>query len=362
MSADKYIVIDIEIPQFVGNRVLDADYASRFPGASVFPCLAGHGREHGWSVLTADVFLTERPSFRQAVSLSNEFTSFLPGLISLGVKPGVLISGESPAVAKIFYEELRWRSAPFRHAYLFRGCLSSLHRGVEGHPWLWPCPDHVLATDRPWTERRLLGMVAGFKGVWRGPRSWIMDLPSSLRSRWERLRDPSLRLADLYGLRFEFVRQFGTKPGFILRGVGWEQTMNGKCCWYRKPIRYADPPSSCEDKLSVLGECRFALAIENVVYPGYVTEKIYDVFRSGAVPVYMGAPDIEDFVPADCFVDYRHFASPEALWNCLEGMTEARWERYREAARMFISSARYHRHLEKNVSLQWLGWLEEAAR
>lgn len=358
----KYVVVDTGIPQFLANRILDADYAARFPGGSVYTRLAGFAQERGWGVLTADVFLAKRPSFQQAVSLSNEFTRFLPDLIGAGVKPGVLISGESPNVARRFYKELPKHIAPFRHAYLFRGCLSRLDRGVEAHHFLWPCPDHVLATDCPWSERRLLGTVAGFKGVWSSPRTWSRSLPASLRWHWDQFWEPSLRLRDLYGPRFKLIRQFGPRPDFVLRGVGWESTVAGKCRWYRKPVQYANPPSPCEDKLSVLGQCRFALAMENCIYPGYVTEKILDAFRAGSVPVYLGAPDITDFVPADCFVDYRDFASLDALWRGLEAITEARWTQYREAARAFMSSAQYQRHLEQNVARQWLAWLEDVVR
>jgi Glycosyltransferase family 10 (fucosyltransferase) C-term len=360
------IVIDIEIPQFLGNRILDEDYMARWGSSVVSPwiCFGRFVREQGWDVLTADVFLAERPAFQQAVSVSNEFTPFLPELIALGVKPGVLISGESPAVARRFYKDLPLCSGPFRHAYLFRGCLSRLARGVEGHPFLWPCPAHVLATDRPWSERQLLGLVAGFKGVWSGPRTWLRRLPASLRWHWDQLRQPSLRLRDLYRRRFKLIRKFGPKPDFVLRGAGWENTVNGKCRWYRKPVQYANFPSPCDHnhKLSVLGECRFALAMENAIYPGYVTEKIFDVFRAGAVPVYLGAPDITDFVPADCFVDYRDFASLNMLWRALEAITEARWVQYREAGRAFMSSVQYQRHLEQNIARQWLSWLEDVLR
>ena len=35
---------------------------------------------------------------------------------------------------------------------------------------------------------------------------------------------------------------------------------------------------------------------------------------AGSVPIYLGAPNIEDFAPGDnCFVDVRQFESPESL-------------------------------------------------
>lgn len=52
------------------------------------------------------------------------------------------------------------------------------------------------------------------------------------------------------------------------------------------------------DKLEFLRKARFGLAIENTSRPGYITEKISDVFAAGAIPIYWGAPDVAlDFNP-----------------------------------------------------------------
>ena len=357
MDGSDYVVLDAQEPQFVRNCILDPEYEARNTRGTLLSRFAQCAQERGWSVLTADVFLAERPSFRQAASLSTEFTPFLPELVQVGVKPGLLVSGESPNVASRFYEDLPRRSAPFRHACLFRGSLSRLAPGVEGHPYLYPCPAPVLAADRPWVERRIVGWVAGFKGAWIGPRSWLRNLPAVLRSRWRRFREPSLRMRNLYGVRLELARRFGPMPGFVLRGTDWEHTLAGQCAWYRRPVEFSNRPAPCEDKLAALGECRFALAIENAAYPGYVTEKVFDAFRSGAVPVYLGAPDIEDFVPAECLIDYRSFARPELLWNHLAEMPERRSTQYREAARVFMASDQYKEHLEEHVARRWMEWL-----
>ena len=41
--------------------------------------------------------------------------------------------------------------------------------------------------------------------------------------------------------------------------------------------------------------------------PGYMTEKIWDSFKAKTVPVYWGASNIEEYVPKNCFIDYRDF-------------------------------------------------------
>ena len=53
----------------------------------------------------------------------------------------------------------------------------------------------------------------------------------------------------------------------------------------------------------ILLEYRAYFAFENSVEPGYVTEKIMNAYLGGAVPVYYGAPDVQDHVPPGSFID-----------------------------------------------------------
>lgn len=63
------------------------------------------------------------------------------------------------------------------------------------------------------------------------------------------------------------------------------------------------------DKVAFLRECRFAIAYENSSHPGYTTEKIYEAFLAGAIPIYWGDPRVEeDFNPA-AFINAHRFGS-----------------------------------------------------
>ena len=57
----------------------------------------------------------------------------------------------------------------------------------------------------------------------------------------------------------------------------------------------SDIPRS--DKLSVLSRYMVYLAAENSVEQDYVSEKVYDGLIAGAVPIYLGAPNVGEFVP-----------------------------------------------------------------
>ena len=73
---------------------------------------------------------------------------------------------------------------------------------------------------------------------------------------------------------------------------------------------------------------------------GYVTEKIYDCICNGIVPIYYGASDIKEYVPADVFIDYSRFKNPDELWEFLSDMPEDIWLAYLEAARRYLESDR----------------------
>jgi Glycosyltransferase family 10 (fucosyltransferase) C-term/Fucosyltransferase, N-terminal/Coenzyme PQQ synthesis protein D (PqqD) len=84
-------------------------------------------------------------------------------------------------------------------------------------------------------------------------------------------------------------------------------------------------------KLETLGQYQFSLAFENAVARDYVTEKFFDPLLAGSVPVYLGAPNIEDFAPGDhCFVNAADFADPRALADYLleVSMDEQAYSRY----------------------------------
>jgi hypothetical protein len=76
----------------------------------------------------------------------------------------------------------------------------------------------------------------------------------------------------------------------------------------------APRPEGPEAKLAILKKYHFCLAIENSLQPDYVTEKWFDCFAAGCVPVYLGAPNILDFAPSpSSHVDLRSFARLEHL-------------------------------------------------
>ena len=74
------------------------------------------------------------------------------------------------------------------------------------------------------------------------------------------------------------------------------------------------PDRGRSTKLGLLRSYKFTLAFENSICADYVTEKFFDPLVAGSVPVYLGAPNIEEFAPGDhCYINVANFPSPQRL-------------------------------------------------
>jgi hypothetical protein len=94
-------------------------------------------------------------------------------------------------------------------------------------------------------------------------------------------------------------------------------------------------------KLEALSRDTFSISFENLVIDGWVTEKIFDCFAVGTIPVYWGARDIEELVDPDAFIDMRKFADYGELGRFLKSLGPREIERYRESGREFLRSERF---------------------
>jgi len=71
---------------------------------------------------------------------------------------------------------------------------------------------------------------------------------------------------------------------------------------------------------------------------GYITEKIFDCFAAGVVPIYWGASNIEEFVDKGCFIDRKKFANNNDLYYFIKNMKKEEYENYLENIRLYLIS------------------------
>jgi len=157
---------------------------------------------------------------------------------------------------------------------------------------------------------------------------------------------------ELYSERINAIRWFEQyhPEEFDLYGIGWDKYVFKGSKIIRglnriKPLtrllapKYPSYKGSIESKAQVLKDYKFAICYENARdIPGYITEKIFDCFFAGCVPVYWGAPNVTDFIPASTFIDKRNFKSYEELYRYIKTMPTAEYERYLDAIEKFVKS------------------------
>ena len=96
-----------------------------------------------------------------------------------------------------------------------------------------------------------------------------------------------------------------------------------------------------QNKDELLQKARFYIAHENCRdLPGYITEKIFDCFRAGCVPVYVGPKEIHDFIPKECFIDGRRFNCPAEMDAFLRTIDDEVYRGYQKSIREFLLSGK----------------------
>lgn len=133
----------------------------------------------------------------------------------------------------------------------------------------------------------------------------------------------------LYSARVNAIRYFDQfHPGELdLYGNKW-QSFHFKS--YKGPVA---------KKAAVMPLYKFAICYENTrAVHGYITEKIFDCFINRCVPVYWGAPNIDKYVPQQCYIDRRKFPTNNQLYAFLKKMSEATYNKYQQAITSFLAS------------------------
>ena len=77
------------------------------------------------------------------------------------------------------------------------------------------------------------------------------------------------------------------------------------------------------ERLAVCASHKFTLAFENTIAADYVTNKLFEVWSAGSVPVYLGAPNVAEFAPSRrSYIDVTDFDGPMDLARYLNHLDE----------------------------------------
>jgi len=156
---------------------------------------------------------------------------------------------------------------------------------------------------------------------------------------------------ELYSERIKTIRWFenNAPKDFDLYGIGWDKpTYSGLFKILKKvPLvdiiipfkKFISYKGKVESKNKKLQDYTFAICYENIENEmGYITEKIFDCFFAGTIPIYWGSKNIADYIPKNCFIDRTQFKDNKDMYNYLTELKNENIQEFRNNITNFLKS------------------------
>lgn len=302
---------------FVNNDVFNDDKSADIDDRyETFRQLKFYFKEHGIDINTEDLNVNSSNVLFELHFNARKKIKNVPAYVLLLEVPLIFANNERKNLLSEYRKVFTWND-----------------KLVDGHRFVKICfPNKIIVdSSRGFLGRdRLCCMIAGNKSV--------------------RQVSP----IELYSARVETIRWFEqhAPDDFDLYGVGWNapaarhglvgrivNRLERLLLVRGEKVYFPSFRGKVASKLATLQKYRFSICYENVIeFHGYITEKIFDSFFSGCIPVYWGAPNVTDYIPPTCFIDRRNFATHDELHKFMTSMSEAEYIGYQEAIAAFLQS------------------------
>lgn len=323
----KEIFIDPSYRVFDSDKLFDlSDTALNRDGQLLpFHRLREHFANKGLSVHTADYLFKDanRDPQQSAYYSLGILENFEKVLHERHARLAAFVIMEPPVVAPHLYAALPRLTAVFDRVYVHNthGDGYSLE-GVDTsrlRKLYWPIP-HNDVLEAYWNNEKRQRRIVVINGS----------------------HNPRGRSRELYSVRIKAMAELSKFGVVDLYGMGWDRWWSRSAMWLPYWLNRGAIMSiykgACASKFEVLRNYEFCLCFENMAMDGYMTEKIFDCLYAGAVPLYLGAPDITDHIPGDVFIDCRKYATWTEMWDDLASMPAEKIAAMREAGRSFLRS------------------------
>jgi Glycosyltransferase family 10 (fucosyltransferase) C-term len=358
-----------DIHEFQGNRLLNQEWAFKFPGAGWVYLLNEKAKNLGWEVASGDIALTNIQAgywdAKEVFVIQELDSKFGSRIISMGANPLVLTSLESPLYASLFYDRLPELILKFPEWMAPKPVWLTYNRPKSGRYWplRFPCfsNSNQNLNSPTWAARKKCCLIAANK-YWSNQG----DVPSIFKIRqfasWVKARiliakSSSRKYAiqnQLHDKRLELIEYFSRNEWLDLYGRGWDDLGHLPEKWQKrlKEIRLNDK-GVVLNKLSAIAQYQFSICYENISAPGYITEKIIECMLAETIPIYLGASDINLFLPRECYIDARQFSDPQELHKFMINLSGNDVLQYLEAGQSFLKSSDGQAHSYEKFS-DWI--------
>ncbi|KKQ75904.1 MAG: Fucosyltransferase [Candidatus Woesebacteria bacterium GW2011_GWB1_38_5b] len=263
-------------------------------------------KKRGLNIVTADVTTPREADYYIFCDVPYPWEVKYWILLLKHLKKSILVCFESPIINP--FSHLRFIQKLFKQVYSWEDSQN--------------LPTNVIKFYIPQTNRDMNISPVKFTD------KQFLVMINSFKSSHPFLNFLSRYKTDLYQERLRAIGFFESNLNneFSLYGKGWP---SGTYSSYRGYVK---------NKIRTLRMFKYSLCFENNPAPGYISEKIFDCFKAKCVPIYLGAPNIRDYIPESCFIDLRNFSNYQELLAFLKSISEANYERYLRSADKFLSN------------------------
>lgn len=315
------LFIDPSYPVYNGNVLFQLDSKYNRDNCNLpFAYLKEVANSRGIEVFTADYLIN---GIKKADI--NIYCSFgeLRNYKKLSRRKDVILSSiltfEPPLICPKYYREILTLRKYFQRVFSF-----SEKEGIEDFvrdeiflEKLYYCqPENVVRPE-----------------LWgRNDRGFLVTV---IANKW-----PNFLRQGLYRERIKAVLYFAQFNEIDLYGFGWDKLPMFPYWFSSKDIKKVWK-GFVTAKHEILAKYNFSICFENSIFPGYVSEKIFDCFVAGTVPLYWGAPDVQKYIPKDCFIDMRDFKDYAELRKFLKSLKHQDVKKYKYYAKDYLNSELY---------------------
>jgi len=380
MKKIKVVVLSTDSKEFSDDRIFDLDWCDRFPGSAWLVYLQKLLVDLNIELVSIDTLKkkVEHEKFSDFSSIGiigEPLCDNSTWLLKEGAIPLITINAESPIYAYNYYDNFKSIVKIYYKNITFSGLFNSPDmKDIETMYFPSFHKKYLSVKMQPWNNRKLMVIVAGnksgnfeilnkldkllkrllnknIKSINISPLTQTDLAQNTAKNRFYyiihqvkyelgKFFSKSFKTAlknELHTKRWEAIKYFGDLETLDLYGAGWDEyerfpSISREMMKKVIPVVYK---GQCENKINTIANYKFVFCAENTIYPGYVTEKIIDCFMAGAIPIYIGASDIENFIPKNLFIDLREYRSMKDLEERLINISEE------EALLMIVSSKEF---------------------
>ncbi len=323
--AKKIIIIDLgDISSSNKSGFFSEEEASKISHTLLPLChLRDASINNGYDFITSSFYLENKEKYSDCKKflISHLVSGDTSQIINSGVIPLILFCQESPFIATRFYTNIKKISSLFKYSILFLGMKKRVSLKTNFLQMFFPQTPRKDIAEISYKEKKFCTFISSNKKL---TKKWKI-LPIKLLF--------GLGIKNIYNKRFEIVKHFSKKRNFDLFGRGWNNELDADIIHSYK--------GEVEDKTKKLSEYKFVFCLENSMFKGYITEKIFDCFWAKSVPIYLGAPDITKYIPENTFIDLRNFSTYDELNNYLNSMNEKTYSEHLCNISNFLKSEDY---------------------